>query len=40
MLRKSFLEMLEDGYFRIYTYYETLPMIGVYKLDGLVRTLF
>ncbi|KAI9765368.1 MAG: Ras GTPase ras2 [Geoglossum simile] len=35
-LRRSFLQMLEDGHFSIHSFYETLPMFGLYGLDGLV----
>ncbi|KAI9854661.1 MAG: Ras GTPase ras2 [Trichoglossum hirsutum] len=35
-LRRSFLQMLEDGHFSIHSFYETLPMFGMYGLDGLV----
>ncbi|KAI4867910.1 hypothetical protein F4820DRAFT_445495 [Hypoxylon rubiginosum] len=35
-LRKTFSQMLEDGHFRIHSFYETRPILGMYGLDSLV----
>ncbi|RYO85060.1 hypothetical protein DL766_005571 [Monosporascus sp. MC13-8B] len=35
-LRKTFLQMLEDGHFNIHSFYETHPIMGMYGLNSLI----
>ncbi|KAH7125941.1 hypothetical protein EDB81DRAFT_810193 [Dactylonectria macrodidyma] len=35
-LRKTFMKLLEEGHFRIHSFYETLPITGISGLHGLV----
>lgn len=37
-LRKTFLQMLEDGNFTIHSFFETRPILGMYGLNSLVSS--